>query len=211
MTLRLVVVFVCFTSVVFSQSLEEVALNNQAVILMDSGNYKEAIVYLDKLTNTDSANTIYRYNRAVTLFNLKRYQEALTEYEMLSKAMPEESEYLFQTGNAYELLNNSQQAVHFYSKAIEADGDQFLYYFKRGTIFLKQNKLKEAEADFNSSLLINPKHHNSFHNRAIARYKLGESGKACDDWCQSFLLGNSYSESHLKENCKKSQPCIPVK
>jgi tetratricopeptide (TPR) repeat protein len=130
---------------------------------------------------------------------------------MLSKAMPEESEYLFQTGNAYEQLNNSQQAAHFYSKAIERDADQFLYYFKRGTIFLKQNKLKEAETDFNSSLLINPKHHNSLHNRAIARYKLGEADKACDDWCQSFLLGNSYSESHLKENCKKSQPCIPVK
>ena len=211
MRLTLVFVLVFLNGIIFSQPLEEVALNNQAVAMMDSGNYKQAIIYLDRLTNADSTNTIYRYNRAVTLFNLKRYQEALTEYKILSEAMPDESEYLFQTGNAYEQLNNSQQAVHFYSKAIESDADQFLYYFKRGTIFLKENKLKEAEVDFNASLLINPKHHNSLHNRAIARYKLGQLSKACEDWCQSFRLGNSYSESHLKENCKKSQPCIPVK
>ena len=190
----------------YSQS-EEADINNKAVVLIDGEQYKEALPYLDDLVARDSINTIYRHNRAVTLFNLKKYKEALADYEILSATIPEESEYVFQIGNAYEQLDSADLAVQFYSKAIQLENDKFLYYFKRGTVYLHEGKFKEAENDFNESLLLNPRHDNSLHNRGIALYKLGQSRKACQDWCQATELGNPYSASHVKTNCSMFDPC----
>ncbi len=190
----------------FPQSDEDARLNNEAVVLMDNEQYKEALPYLDEITNRNGHNTLFRYNRAVTLFNLKRYAEALSDYKILSEAIPEESEYVFQVGNSYEQLDSADLAIFFYSKAIDIEKDNFLYYFKRGTILLKQNKFTVAEADFNASLELNPKHDNSLHNRGIAFYKLGKTHKACEDWCTAYRLGNTYSLRHMKMNCPTT-PC----
>ena len=162
---NLLVAFVFASITLCAQSKEEVALNNLAVSLMDKGDYKEALAHLDKPTAADENNFVYRYNRAVTLFNLKKYQEAIDEYKYLHELLPEQSEYVFQIGNAYEQLDSMNLALTFYTQAIEMDQDQFLYYFKRGTVFLKQNQLRRAEADLTSSIELNPKHHNSLHNR----------------------------------------------
>lgn len=192
---------------VYSQSSEDVNINNRAVELMDDEQFKKALPYLDELVARDSINTIYRYNRAVTLFNLKKYNKALADYRILSAAVPEESEYVFQIGNAYEQLDSSQLAIDFYTKAIQLENDKFLYFFKRGTVLLHKGRFKEAENDFNESLLLNPRHDNSLHNRGIARYKTGQSRKACEDWCLANELGNPYSASHIKANCSMFDPC----
>jgi tetratricopeptide (TPR) repeat protein len=202
-----VVVLLLMCTDVYSQSSEEVDINNKAVVLMNGEQYKEALPYLDDLVTRDSISTIYRHNRAVTLFNLKKYREALADYEILSAAIPEESEYIFQIGNAYEQLDSAELAKQFYTKAIQLENDKFLYYFKRGTLYLHEGKFKEAENDFNESLLLNPRHDNSLHNRGIALYKLGRTHKACQDRCQADELGNPYSSSHIKTNCSMFDPC----
>src|SRR5688572_32649152 len=116
MNCRLLVVLMLVSGTVFCQSREQVDLINQAVALMDEGNYKDALPVLDKLVEADTINTVYRYNRALTLFNLKRYHESLSEYKALAKVLPEQSEYIFQIGNAYEQLDSAAQAVQYYSK-----------------------------------------------------------------------------------------------
>lgn len=205
------VFFLSICTLVFSQSAEDVNINNKVVALMDEGRYKEALPYLNQLVERDSISTIYRHNRAVTLFNLRRYKEALADYQVLSNAVPEESEYVFQMGNAYEQLDSSQLAIQYYSQAIKLENDRFLYFFKRGTVYLNEGKLKEAENDFNESLFLNPKHDNSLHNRGIALFKQGQKSRACVDWCQASELGNTYSASHVKTNCSMFEPCKPKK
>ncbi len=203
--------FTLLTTALFSQSKEDVALNNQAVALMDEGKYQEALPYLDKLNARDTANYIYRYNRAVTLFNLKQFNGAIAEYKYLHSLIPEQSEYVFQLGNSYEHLDSSDIAISYYTKAIELDPDHFIYFFKRGTLYLKQEKFKEAVADFSASIEINPKHHNSYHNRGIALYNLGNQTQACDNWCQAEQLGNTFSKSHLNQFCNTDRPCTSPK
>ncbi len=212
MKLRIVIaLFFANITLVAQNKKAEVALNNQAVALMDDGKYKEALAYLDKITASDTANFVYHYNRAVTLFNLKNYHAAIAEYKLLHGLLPEQSEYIFQIGNSYEHLDSIKLAISFYTDAIRMDPDHFIYFFKRGTLLLKQNRLHEAEADFSAAIELNPKHHNSFHNRGITRYKLGEKNKACEDWCHAVILGNAYSRSHFDPNCRSFNQCEPVK
>ena len=109
MKLRILLILLFASNALFSQNKKkEVALNNQAVALMDGGNYKEALKYLNKLTKSDNTNFVYHYNRAVTLFNLKQYREAIVEYKFLHDLLPEQSEYIFQIGNSYEHLDSTQ-------------------------------------------------------------------------------------------------------
>ena len=206
-----VLIILLCAGVVFSQSAEQAKLNNTAVELMDNDQYEEALPHLNELVAMNTSNTVFRYNRAVTFFNLKRYQEALMDYKILAEMVTDESEYLFQIGNAYEQLDSAKQAISFYSQAIEIEKDNFLYYFKRGTVQLKQNNFAQAEADFNAALYLNPKHDNSLHNRGIALYKLGQSRKACEDWCQAHQLGNAYSLLHIQKNCSTFNSCFPSK
>ena len=181
MFLRLFLIFITLSGSIYGQSKEDVALNNEAVWLMDSGKYDDALVRLDKLKASDENNHIYRYNRAVTLFNLKQYKAAIDEYKYLHQLLPEQSEYLFQIGNAYEQIDSIEKAIEYYNRAISVDADHFIYFFKRGTLMLKRENLSEAIRDFTLALDVNPNHHNSFHNRAIAMFKSGNKTTACED------------------------------
>jgi tetratricopeptide (TPR) repeat protein len=91
------------------------------------------------------------------------------------------------------------------------DADHFIYFFKRGTLYLKQEKYKEAVADFSASLELNGKHHNSYHNRGIAQFKLGNQMQACEDWCRAVELGNTFSKGHLGQFCNTLKPCTSDK
>jgi tetratricopeptide (TPR) repeat protein len=182
------------------------AINNEAVKMMNNENYKDALALLDPLVTNYPSVTAYRYNRAVTFFNLKQYREAIRDYKVLMEASPE-SEYAFQIGNAYDHIDSLSTATTYYSKAIDIDQDNYMTYFKRGTVYLKQSLFAKAIDDFTRSFELNPAHHNSLHNRAIALYHSKKQELACEDWCKAVELGNPYSMEHLQKNCKT----IPLK
>jgi tetratricopeptide (TPR) repeat protein len=77
---------------------------------------------------------------------------------------------------------------------------------------MKVDRYDLALDDFNKSLEINPRHANSLHNRGIILYKIGQTDKACEDWCQAQLLGSTISGIHMEKNCKVyPQACLFTK
>ncbi|MFN7601012.1 MAG: tetratricopeptide repeat protein, partial [Bacteroidota bacterium] len=97
----------------------------------------------------------------------------------------------------------------YYGNAIRLEKENFHYFFKRGTFFLKRNSYALAIKDFDESINLNPEHHSSYHNRGIARYKVGLKELACEDWCQALLKGSPNSASHLDRNCERyPKPCL---
>ncbi len=189
----------------------EVQLQQKVVKLMGEENYKEALPVIEQLVALDPDQLLYISDRAVVNFHLKNYKASLKDYKLLNKENPAVGEYNFQIGNIYENLDSTKQAEVYYSMAIGMDQENYLYYFKRGTFYLKHAQYTKAISDYDQSLKLNPEHNNSFHNRGIALYKIGEKVRACEDWCQALLYGNPYSASHLEKNCKKyPEPCLPV-
>ena len=177
--------------------------------MLNNGQYEKALPIFEGLVTEYPDNTMYRYNRAVTYFNLKKYKAALNDYLILINSDPTKAEYYFQAGNLYETQDSLHKVEYYYSKALARETENFMYYFKRGTFYLKRGLYEKAIKDFDNSILINEKHHNSYHNRAIALDKKGEKVQACDDWCQALLLGNPHSATHLDKNCKKyPDPCL---
>lgn len=207
MRVAILITISLITSQLWAQNEED--LNNKGLDLMEEEKYKQALPIFNQLVDLDPTNTTFRYNRAVTLFNLKQYQKALLDYKELITDVPNESEYFFQTGNIYEHMDSLKQASNYYSQAIALESDYFLYYFKRGTVQLKDFQWSLAIRDFDKSIELNPEHHNSFHNRGIAYYKLGLKEKGCNDWCEALLKGNTKSATHLEKNCSSyPKPCL---
>jgi tetratricopeptide (TPR) repeat protein len=180
---------------------KEQVLNNRAVELMDEEKFEEALAILDKLVNDFPSTTSYRYNRAVTLFALEMYERSIADYKYLFADL-QEAEYAFQIANAYEQMDSLSLAIPYYSQAISIEGNNYLTFFKRGTVYLKLSEFANAIEDFDRSLQLNPEHHNSLHNRGIALYHSKKPEQACTDWCEAFQLGNTFSEEHIKRNCK---------
>src|SRR5690606_33395587 len=90
----------CFTS----HAQTDVDINNNAVVMLNNGQYEKALPIFEGLVTEYPDNTMYRYNRAVTYFNLKKYKAALNDYLILINSDPTKAEYYFQAGNLYETL-----------------------------------------------------------------------------------------------------------
>jgi tetratricopeptide (TPR) repeat protein len=198
---RNLIALVLFVPGYFASAQAEIAINNQAVELMDEERYEEALVILDKLVQEYPTVTKYRENRAATYFGLKEFSKCVDDYKILLETFPE-AEYAFQIANAFEHMDSFSNAIAYYSKAVELENDNYLTFFKRGTVFLKMKNFTRATEDFSQAIKLNPDHHNSFHNRGIALYQSDKQELACSDWCQAMQLGNTYSAEHLKKNCK---------
>lgn len=195
------------TTIVYSQTQQPVVsdMKSQEVLrLLGAERWDDALFISDSLIKAKPDFIPYRHDRAVALFNLQRYRDAIADYEVLHHYFPDEAEYVFQIGNSYEHLSDPGQAIRYYTNAIGINDSSYLYFFKRGTVYLKQGSFKEAERDFTASLNLNPYHHNSFHNRGIARFKLNRKTEGCADWCAADELGNTISMSHIDKLCK---PC----
>lgn len=171
--------------------------------LTEQENYSEALALVNNLLKEIPDELSLRYTRAVCYFNLKRFADAAADFRVLAVFAPENSEYAFQAANSYENLDSLSLAIHFYSQAIDQEPDNYLYYFKRATVYLKQSDWRKADADLSRSLTLNEHYANAYHNRGIARYKLGEEWRACNDWCTAMIKGQQLSIEHLEKNCRR--------
>jgi len=207
--LRVLTIFSLFVpAVLFSQHPED--MNNAGVELMDDLKFAEALAFFNQAIEKDSVTTIYRFNRAIALTHLEKYRETIAEYQFLTSKVEDEPQYFSQLGTLYNKVNDSEQSIKYYSKAIELDGTTYSDYFQRGTLYLKKNDFVLAVSDFSEALKLNSESHYALHNRGIAFFKLGQTDKACQDWCAARIKGNPYSGSHLEINCKVSAKyCLP--
>lgn len=171
--------------------------------------YQEALPLINQLIESRPDYFLYRQDRASIYYNLKKYNAAAQDFVILCREYPESAEFFFQAGNMFDHADSVKRAEFYYSRAIQLDRENYMYYFKRGTFYLKAKAYEKSVRDFTLALEQYPEHDNSLHNRGIAYFKLGQEDKACEDWCQAQLLGNSYSGAHLDRNCKKyPEPCL---
>ena len=83
-------------------------------------------------------------------------------------------------GIAYEnhKKGNLELAKSLYEKILKIDSDNFETIFLLGSLFLQTRKFQEAIRYLNNSILIQPKHANSYLNLGYAFTELGEFEKA---------------------------------
>jgi tetratricopeptide (TPR) repeat protein len=75
-----------------------------------------------------------------------------------------------------------QAAIEHYSKAVGMSPFEAMLYFNRGLALYKSEKLKDAEEDFDKTLILDPRMVNALSYQGLCREKLGKEKAAIEDY-----------------------------
>ena len=74
------------------------------------------------------------------------------------------------------------QAIKLWEEVITMEPDNDSNYYKRYRVYLRQQKLKEALADLNSAIRINPQNENALVQRSKLQIRMGRCDEAAHDY-----------------------------
>ncbi|MBJ2174049.1 tetratricopeptide repeat protein [Aureibaculum sp. A20] len=167
---------------------------NEATVLEENGDFKEAILFLDKAIKRKPDFRPALLNRGVDKSMLEDYTGAIEDYKKILVFDSDNSIALLNIGNSYKRLGNIKKAIEYYDKALitegaiksgssvielrfhnEEDNDADYYvndykvYYERAHAYLLDNQYDMAILDFTKCIESN--------------YLIGES---------QFFLGNIF-------------------
>ena len=76
----------------------------------------------------------------------------------------------------------TEQALKLWEEVITLEPDNDSNYYKRYRVYLRQQKLKEALADLNAALRLNPKHENALVQKSKLHIRMGRCEEAVIDF-----------------------------
>ena len=101
---------------------------------------------------------------------------------------------------AKQLLRYSQyqEAEETLTKAIKYDKSNFEAYYYRGCAKVNANKYKEAIADFEKAVELNPSYADAYFNLGRTYYMMQDEDKACEYYKLAHRYGRPNLEDYLK-------------
>ena len=100
--------------------------------------------------------TEFRETIANLYMKFNEPEEALKEYVLLIKKHPENPDYYFQAGKLFSSRNRADLADQYFRKAVSINPKDWKYRYELGMQYYLSKKLKEAGAEFDAALKLNP-------------------------------------------------------
>ena len=132
---------------------------DSAIALHEKGEYDKAIAIYDKVIENDDRYYDAWHEKTLSLFAAKRYQECIATCQIVLKKFkdnPANGQIYCHWGSAVDELGKPNDAVTVFSKGIKKYPDEYLLYLNRGITHYKQNNVKEAVSDMQSTISLNP-------------------------------------------------------
>jgi tetratricopeptide (TPR) repeat protein len=131
------------------------------------------------------------YRRRGDEFQLVRkdYARALADYDMALKLDPGSYRLLLVRGMAHENLKEDHaRAIADFSAALQIAPNLPMISCLRGVSYRKANKLKEAIADLDRAIALDPQYGFAFDQRALVHAALGDKARSEQDRAQARAL-----------------------
>jgi tetratricopeptide (TPR) repeat protein len=152
----------------------------QGKVMLDKGNYKEAIELFNKAAKKNPNDYFIFSNRAISYYNLEDYNSALKDFNRALEIQPNRTFALYWRGNTYEKLSNYKLALSDYESLIrlnDSDG-----YLGKALFFHNNNFLDSAIIYYNKYLEINPNDYKVINWRGHLYRKLKKFQSALIDY-----------------------------
>jgi len=94
---------------------------NRGTMLARTGQYEQAVPYLEKAVDTDPSNADAWYNLAVTYQKMGLPEKALPMLQRLTGARPSEKTYLYSYGSVLRKLDRKKEALGAFRRALGLD------------------------------------------------------------------------------------------
>lgn len=127
----------------------------RAMDLLDSGDYKESLVYLDKAIDEDRNNSLAYAYKAKVYFELQDYRQA---EENIKKALSIDSDNMVAI-YVRGILREKQMdkaAVDDFTRIIEIDPGNAEAHYRRGRCYLYSDRKDLAKKDFQEAVELDP-------------------------------------------------------
>jgi len=141
--------------------------------LLESGNYEEALVVFEKLTESDK-NAEYYYNVGYIKTSQEKYGEAIVAFRQATQLDRMYAKAFEAMGRAYKQLGDQENAEKCMQKAAD--------------IYLNSEKIQNAEDVLNEILEINPDTLNVYNSLGVISRKKGDLKQALKYYHKALLV-----------------------
>jgi tetratricopeptide (TPR) repeat protein len=188
--------------------------NEKWGILDKLENHTEAIQAINKAISI-APHSIYYTNRGSTFFALKQYDKALLDYDKAIQLNPNLASAYMNRGSLYSVLKKYDKALADHNKAIQINSqstilssnigqtnelstEDAMSYYNRGIDFYVQGNYKDAIADFDNAIKINPELVEAYTNQAAAIIaQKGDLNKAQALLTKAIQLDPQHASAYL--------------
>ncbi|MCC2624964.1 MAG: yrrB 2 [Burkholderiales bacterium] len=165
------------------------------------GRYEEAITYYDEVAKLDPKNAdTYNY-RGIAKYKLGKYEESIKDFDKAINLNPRFT-------HAYNNRGNSKldKAIKFSSRVPAG-------YIQRNSTEVDADKYKEAIADFNMAIELNPDFAEAYSSRGDARFQLRNYKEAIKDYDRAIQLNPKLASAYngrglVKDNINEHESAI---
>ncbi|MEL7039056.1 MAG: tetratricopeptide repeat protein [Cyanobacteria bacterium J06592_8] len=131
----------------YQKAKEAVKLNNQAMKLIESGNYQGAIIRLNQAVELNPGQVEAYLNRGVAYSELESHGSAIANYDKAIQLSPNNADAYYYRGDEYLQAGNAPKALADYNKAIQLNPNYSQAYLDRGFIYYQQGDGLKAIED----------------------------------------------------------------
>ncbi len=125
-------------------SQEAAIMYNRGTVLARTGQYEEALVYLERAVAMDPSLIDAWYNLALAYHHLERPEKALPILRNLCENYPGEATFHYALGAAWRQMDQNREALEEFKRALEIDPEYRQAQYALALTFEKLNKRKKA-------------------------------------------------------------------
>jgi tetratricopeptide (TPR) repeat protein len=131
----------------YEKAKQAVKLNNQAMKLMESGDYQQAISNLNEAVNLNPGQIEAYLNRGFAYSELNSHASAIANYDKAIELAPNNADAYYYRADEYLQAGNAPKALADYNKAIQLNPNYSQAYLDRGFIYYQQGESLKAIED----------------------------------------------------------------
>lgn len=162
----------------------------------DAGKFEEAMLIMEKLSETYPKNHRYLIKQAQISLNTYNVQKLDATIEKLSAIFKTENVVLkMLQGKSAFLKNNYKEALQYFQSINEYESNDYIAS-QLGNIYLKMGKFNEAIASFNKNLALDKSNSNALFGLGITYLSLKDYEKAIGYLLDSISLVYHNAQAH---------------
>lgn len=167
-------------------------LNNQALHLIEKGNYEDAILFLKRAVTLEPENYLIWFNLGVTFRDIEKYEEARQALEKAHELNEDDIEVLDTLALVCMGMEDLDSALSFCAEGLEKNELNARLWNTFGVLYFNKNELDLACEAFEHAVTIDSYYYDALYNLRDTYEEMGnEVGmKQCIEQMKSIKQNN---------------------